>query len=407
MDIKNIVKTYFKFKDLKEEQKEVIEAVLNKNDAIALLPTGFGKSVCFQIPALYFEGVTIVVSPLIVLMKDQVVSLKEKGIDAEFINSSLDKTEIENIYNKMIEGKVKILYVAGERLESINFLNYINKVKISLIVFDEVHTLLWSEGFRLALGRVYDFIEKLGYRPPVLALTATASKTTLNKIMKLIKLNNPKIVIGNCDRKNIFYKVEKNVNKIEYIINYVKNNNNSGIIYCLTIKDCLYVHEKLKERNIKSLLYYGTLDKDEKNLNYEKFMNNEVKLIIATNAFGMGVDKSDIRYVINYSIPQSLEDFSQQSGRCSRDGKYAETIILFSYDDIDTINYFIENIDDSNMTYKEKVLVKLDNRKKLDKMINFCVSRTCLHKYLVNYFNQEHKGKCMMCSNCKRRIIIK
>jgi ATP-dependent DNA helicase RecQ len=186
------VKTYFKFKDLKEEQKEVIEAVLNKNDAIALLPTGFGKSVCFQIPALYFEGVTIVVSPLIVLMKDQVVSLKEKGIDAEFINSSLDKKEIENIYNKMIEGKVKILYVAGERLESINFLNYINKVKISLIVFDEVHTLLWSEGFRLALGRVYDFIERLGYRPPVLALTATASKTTLNKIMKLIKLNNPK-----------------------------------------------------------------------------------------------------------------------------------------------------------------------------------------------------------------------
>lgn len=405
--INSIVKKYFKFNELKKEQKEVIENVLNKKDTIALLPTGFGKSVCFQIPALFFEGLTIVISPLIALMKDQVEGLKSKEIEAEYINSTLTKLEIDNIYKRILNKEIKILYVSGERLESLSFLDNVLKIKVSLIVFDEVHTLLWSEGFRLALGRVYNFISLLDYRPPILALTATATNQTLSKIMKIIKLDNPKIVVANCDRKNIFYKIERNVNKIEYIINYVKNNNDIGIIYCLTIKDCNFVYTKLKEANIDSIVYYGTLDSNTKANNQELFTSGKVKLIICTNSFGMGIDMPNIRFVINYSIPQSLEDFSQQSGRASRDGNYAESIILFSFEDIDTINYFIENIDDSNMTFKEKVLVKLDNHKKLDKMIEFCTTRKCLHKYLVNYFNQEHSGNCMMCTNCRKKRIIK
>jgi ATP-dependent DNA helicase RecQ len=405
--INSIVKKYFKFNDLKKEQKEVIENVLNKKDTIALLPTGFGKSVCFQVPALFFDGLTIVVSPLIALMKDQVEGLKRKEIEAEYINSTLSKMEIDNIYKRILNKEIKILYVSGERLESFNFLGNILKVKVSLIVFDEVHTLLWSEGFRLALGRVYNFINMLDYRVPILALTATATNLTLSKIRNIIKLDNPKIVVANCDRKNIFYKVERNINKIEYIINYVKKNNDIGIIYCLTIKDCNYVHSKLKEANIESIVYYGTLDSNTKMVNQGLFTSGKVKLIICTNSFGMGIDVSNIRFVINYSIPQSLEDFSQQSGRASRDGKYAEAIILFSFEDIDIINYFIENIDDSNMTFKEKVSVRLDNHKKLDKMIEFCTTKKCLHKYLVNYFNQEHNGKCMMCTNCSKKRIIK
>lgn len=403
--INSIVKKYFKFKELKKEQKEVIENVLNKKDTIALLPTGYGKSVCFQIPALYFDGLTIVISPLIALMKDQVESLKEKEIEAEYINSSLGKNEVENIYQKILDNKIKILYVSGERLENVNFLNNILKVKVSLIVFDEVHTLLWSEGFRLALGRVYNFIAKLDYKPPILALTATATNETLKKIMKIIRLDNPKIVVAGCDRSNIFYRIERNVNKIKFIVNYVKNKNDRGIIYCLTIKDCIYVHEKLKIFNIESVLYYGTLDNSVKNINQNLFMSGKVNLIIATNSFGMGLDSPNIRYVINYSIPQSLEDFSQQSGRASRDGSYAEAIILFSYDDIDTINYFIENMNDSNMSFKDKILIKMDNHKKLDKMINFCTTRTCLHKFITNYFNQHHNGKCMMCTSCVRNRI--
>ena len=256
----------------------------------------------------------------------------------------------------------------------------------------------------MALGRVYNFIDKLSYRPPILALTATATSLTLNRIMKIIKLNNPKIVIAPCDRKNIFYNVVRNVDKINYILNYVKHNDSSGIIYCLTIKDCLYVYDKLKENNIESVLYYGTLDNQKKTENQNLFCSGKIKLIIATNSFGMGVDVSFIRYVINYSIPQSIEDFSQQSGRASRDGAYAESIVLFDFNDIDTINYFINNIDDSNMTLKEKILVKIENQKKLDKMINFCTTKTCLHKYISNYFEQSHSGKCMMCINCKRRI---
>lgn len=403
--INSIVKKYFKFKELKVEQKEVIENILNKRDTIALLPTGFGKSVCFQIPAIYFDGITIVISPLIALMKDQVESLKDKEIEAEYINSSLKKSDIDNIYKRILENKIKILYVSGERLENINFLSNVLKVKVSLIVFDEVHTLLWSEGFRLALGRVSNFIDKLDYRPTILALTATATNETVKKITNIIKLDNPRIVAAKCDRSNIFYKVVREANKIEYIINYVKDKRERGIIYCLTIKDCLYVYNKLKEANIESILYYGTLDNDIKNINQNLFMSGKVNLIIATNSFGMGLDSPDIRYVINYSIPQSLEDFSQQSGRASRDGEYAEAIVLFSHKDIDTINYFIENIDDSNMSLKEKVLIKIENHKRLDKMIEFCTTRKCLHKYIVNYFNQSHNGKCMMCTSCvKNRI---
>ena len=401
MDKNETLKYYFGYDKLKEEQEKIIDSVLKGLDTIGVLPTGFGKSITFQLPALMFAGITIVVTPLIALMQDQVMELKEKNIYAEYINSLQTKEEQEQIYERLLKYKIKILYVSAERLLNEEFINLIKRIKIDFFVCDEAHTLLWSEDFRKALGLIPLFIKKLSYRPKMLALTATATPKTINKIIKLLELNNPNIITNNCDRNNIYYRIIKTSKKDEELINFLKDKNEHILIYCLTIKNVMHVYNLLKDR-FKVLVYHGSLDPDMKKYALEAYRKNKCKIIVCTNSFGMGINISDIRYVIEYDIPASIEDFVQQIGRASRDGKYAEGVVLFNINDIKTIEYFINNIDDEEKSYSEIIDIKRDKLDKLDKVINLCLSNKCIRKNISNYFGFKQNSKCMMCSNCKK-----
>ena len=399
-----VLKKYYGYEYLKKEQEEIIDKVLSKKNTIGLLPTGFGKSLTFQIPALIFEGLTIVITPLISLMYDQVESLKKKNICARYINSTQTKEEQDKIYYELISNKVKLLYVSAERLESNYFLSQIKKIKIDFLVIDEAHTLLWSEDFRISLGHIPNFIKYLGYHPTILALTATATNKTLEKIINLVKLNNPKIIECSCDRENIYYRIIRTNQKDEELLNIlVSHKGQRGIIYTLTIKTAKKLYIKLKDLGFSVGIYHGSLSKEEKNNMQALYSKRLIDFIVCTSSFGMGVDYPDVRFVVEYDIPQSVEDFVQQTGRGSRDGKYAEGIVLFSLDDIKTANYFIENIRNNEKTNKELDLIKKDRFKKLDSMIELCLTRKCIHQYICNYFNQSHNGRCNMCYNCKKK----
>ncbi len=404
MDKLEVLKQYFGFSTLKPEQEEIVDSVLNGNDTIGLLPTGFGKSITFQLPSLILDGITIVISPLVALMADQVNSLKKKGINAEFINSLLDVNEKQRIYRKLRNGSIDILYVSAERLENDYFLSIILKLNISLIVCDEAHTVLWSDDFRMSIGKINEFVKKLKKRPVLLALTATATQSTVDKIIECIGLFNPKIVSALFDRKNIFYKIRRSDKKLNELISYISHHKEElGIIYCLTIRNCKYVYDYLKQMGFKAGYYYGTLEPLEKEEMQNMYSNHEIKIMICTNAFGMGIDIPDVRYVIEYDLPSSIEDFLQQTGRASRDGKYREALLLFSPNDIKTANYFIENIEINDRTSEELERIKKSKYKKLDKMIEFATTRKCLHRYVVEYFGQKYDQKrCNMCINCKK-----
>ena len=401
MKKEELLQFYFGFDKLKDYQEEIIDNLMNGKDVIGLLPTGYGKSITFQLPALMLDGLTIVVSPLIALMQDQVMHLKENGISAEYINSLQSIDEQELIYDKLKLNKIKILYVSAERLQNHKFINNIINLDIDLFVCDEAHTLLWSEDFRYALGEIPLFLEKLKKRPKMLALTATSTDNTSNKITNLLKLSNPIIVRGNPDRPNIFYKIIKTKDKDRDLYFYIKDKIKEHIlIYCLTIKKVTHVANYLKEKGIDVLIYHGALESDEKKKALISYKNRKTNIIVCTNAFGMGIDIPDIRYVIEYDLPQSIEDFSQQTGRVSRDGKNGEAILLFNINDIKTIEYFIDNIEDESKSSKELKRIKDDRKEKLDKVINLAISNKCIHKTLSEYFGFKYDNKCNMCSNC-------
>ena len=399
--IMQILKSYFGYDNLKEEQEKIINNVIKRKDTIGLLPTGFGKSLTFQIPALLFEGVTIVITPLIALMQDQVINLKGKGVKAEYINSLQSEDDQNIIYSRLKHNKIKILYVSAERLKSKRFLNEIEKVDIDFLVCDEAHTLLWSEDFRHALGEIPAFIKRLPKRPRILALTATATSNTTEKITKLLELDNPDVVIGDCDRKNIFYDIKKTHDKDRDLFFYLKRKQGlHGLVYCLTIKNVVHVYEYLKSKGFNVLKYHGAMDSNEKKEALELYKNNMCDIIVCTNAFGMGIDIPDIRYVVEYDLPANIEDFMQQTGRGSRDGKRAEGVVLFNINDVKTIDYFIDHIEDPEKSDKEIIKIKNDRRNKLDKMVELCMSSKCIHKSVSEYFGIKHPGKCGMCINC-------
>lgn len=404
MDYNLVLKKYFGYDKLKYEQERVVKSVIAGKDTIGLLPTGFGKSITFQLPALLFPGITIVISPLIALMQDQVINLKKKNIPSEYINSLQSYNEQTLIYEKLKRGLIKILYVSAERLLTTRFQEIIKKVDVSLFVCDEAHTLLWSEDFRDALGRIDEFISMLPKRPRMLALTATAVDTTIEKICSILKLKEPNIITINCDRDNIFYRVIKTNNKDRDLYFFLRNKKNIHIvIYCLTIRNVNHVYEFLKTKNMNVNRYYGSLESNIKKEILEDFKNNLIDIIVCTNAFGMGVDVPDIRYVLLYDMPQSIEDFLQQTGRASRDNKYGEGILFFNKNDISTIEYFIENIEDK----KDIRVIKNERYKKLDSMVNFALTSKCLHGEILDYFGiKNKKKKCNMCSNCKKEYDV-
>lgn len=387
---------YYGYKEFRKAQKVVIENILSGRDTLAIMPTGGGKSICYQIPALLLEGITLVISPLISLMKDQVDSIKDSGIGAAYINSSLSQNEILEIIYELKSGSIKILYIAPERFESIEFFELIKTLNISQVAVDEAHCVSqWGHDFRTSYREISKFIKALPSRPLVTAFTATATEEVREDIVNLIGLDNPGIFISGFDRENLKIQSLKEGDRFGYLLNYIRENKEqSGIIYASTRKEVDSIYDKLHGNGISVTKYHAGLSDIERKQNQEDFVYDRVNIIVATNAFGMGIDKSNVRFVIHYNIPRTIEAYYQEIGRAGRDGEVSECILLFAPQDVLTQKYLIE-------TSLQSPVRKQNEYKKLQLMVDFVHYNGCLRKYILNYFGEEVEyEECENCSNC-------
>lgn len=405
MNLYQTLKHYFGYDTLRPGQQDLMEGILNGSDVLGIMPTGAGKSLCYQVPALMLSGITIVISPLISLMSDQVKALNQAGVHAAYINSSLTENQIRAALLYAAQGKYKIIYVAPERLNTMRFLDFACQADISMVTVDEAHCISqWGQDFRPSYLEIADFLARLPGRPVVSAFTATATERVKQDIMGSLGLQNPVTVVTGFDRPNLFFRVVKRKGGKETdnsILNYVKRHEDeSGIIYCATKKNVDNVCELLLQHGISAGKYHAGLSLEERKESQDDFTYDRIRVMVATNAFGMGIDKSNVRYVLHYNMPQSLEYYYQEAGRAGRDGEEAECVLFFSKQDI-MINKRLLDYKATEGGYTAgDPAVRANEQRKLNQMIHYCETDECLRQYILNYFGDHSPCTCEKCSNC-------
>ena len=404
MNINQTLKQYFGYDSLRTGQEELINGILAGRDVLGIMPTGAGKSLCYQLPALMLNGITLVISPLISLMSDQVKALNQAGVHAAYINSSLTENQIRMALSYASQGRYKIIYVAPERLNTPRFLDFACNADISMLTVDEAHCISqWGQDFRPSYLEIAGFLTRLPRRPIVSAFTATATERVKNDIVASLELNNPVTMVTGFDRPNLFFRVvtrKGGSQKDNSIINYVKKHEDeSGIIYCATKKNVDKLYTLLNEQGISAGRYHAGLSNEERKQNQENFTYDRIRVMVATNAFGMGIDKSNVRYVLHYNMPQSLEYYYQEAGRAGRDGEEAECVLFFSKQDIMINKFFLQNKATAGDVASDMQKTANDQRK-LQQMINYCETDKCLREFILSYFGDTTPCICNKCSNC-------
>lgn len=399
----SVLKEYFGHDSFREGQGRITDSLLGGRDVLGIMPTGAGKSICYQVPALMFDGITIVVSPLISLMKDQVSALVQSGVAAAYINSSLTHAQYLKVLQNTENSKYKIIYVAPERLCAPAFLEICRNLNISMVAVDEAHCVSqWGQDFRPSYLKIPDFIDALNSRPVVGAFTATATGAVRDDIKTLLRLVSPLVVTTGFDRPNLFFSVMQPKNKSIELMKLIKERKNeSGIVYCSTRKAVEKVCELLQKNGFTATRYHAGLDENERRRNQDDFVYDRAAIMVATNAFGMGIDKSNVSFVIHYNMPKNMESYYQEAGRAGRDGRSADCILLYSAKDVRTNQFLINNSEPNpDLTEDEQDEVRRRDRERLKQMTFYCTTHRCLRKFILEYFGDKGPERCEKCSNC-------
>ena len=403
MDQYEALKYYFGHSQFRQGQEALINAILSGRDVLGIMPTGGGKSLCYQIPALVLEGVTVVISPLISLMKDQVAALSEAGIQAAYLNSTLTPQQMQLVYQRTREGAYQLLYVAPERLDTAEFSALVEQISVPLAAVDEAHCISqWGQDFRPSYLNIAAFVQRLPRRPVVAAFTATATGEVQADIVRLLELREPLRMVTGFDRPNLFFDVRRPKQKTPVLLRLIQERQDkSGIVYCATRSAVERLCKSLCAKGIAATRYHAGLDEEERRQNQDDFQFDRKTVMVATNAFGMGIDKSNVGFVIHYHMPKSLEAYCQEAGRAGRDGEPADCILLYSNGDVETAKYLIENSGNDLLTQEEQDNIRQRDYDRLNAMVGYCKTTRCYRSYILSYFGQNAPTSCGNCGNCK------
>lgn len=393
--LKNSLQKYFGYDSFRTGQQEIITEIMHQRPVLAVLPTGAGKSICFQLPSLLMQGVTLVISPLISLMKDQAEALCKRNIPAAYLDSSLTGNAYGKILYDTLNGRCKFLYVAPERLANTQFISFAKRANITMVAVDEAHCVSqWGHSFRKDYFNIPQFIDNLPKKPLIAAFTATATEEVRKDILSKLHIENAKVIVTGFDRPNLCFQVKRSFDKDRDLLSFLeKHKEKTGIVYCATRNKVEQVTQLLVKNGYLALRYHAGLTNEERQFNQNCFGNEQIKIIVATNAFGMGIDKANVRYVVHYNVPKDIESYYQEAGRAGRDGLPSECLLLYDKSDV-AVNTYLIGHDQEDLQWKDREM------KLLDKMINYCHTSECLRKYLLRYFGEKLIQDCGNCGNC-------